>query len=147
MSTNDLLSEENKKRCLEDFKNLMPLRSSKSTKSSAAVLIPIIPSNENVGLLYTKRSPHLRKHAREVCFPGGKVDEGETPTEAAVRESFEELGLHPEQIDVWATMPALSNHTGKMKYNYKNLNFVVEFSFLQTLKSELSLDVDYRFQE
>ena len=139
MSTNDLLSEENKKRCLEDYKNLMPLRSSKSTKSSAAVLIPIIPSNENVGLLYTKRSPHLRKHAREVCFPGGKVDEGETPTEAALRESFEELGLHPEQIDVWATMPALSNHTG-------NLNFIVGF-FLLTLKIGLFLDVDYRFQE
>ena len=61
-----------------------------------------------VGLLYTKRSPLLRAHPRQVCFPGGIIDlPSETPNEAAIRESNEELGINFSQIDIWTCMPAL----------------------------------------
>jgi 8-oxo-dGTP pyrophosphatase MutT (NUDIX family) len=52
-------------------------------------------------------------HAREVSFPGGKCDsKEETDEEAALRETHEELGIHPDDVTVWTKMPAISNHTG-----------------------------------
>ena len=91
----ELLSHDNKVRCIDELANLTSLRSSsKSAKSRAAVLVPLIKlPNGQVGLLYTKRSPYLSSHARQVCFPGGKVDDGETEIQAALRESHEELGI------------------------------------------------------
>ena len=70
----NLLSEKNKERCIEEFDQLMPIRVPKNPKSLASVLIPIIEldNGQGPGLLYTKRSSKLSSHAREVCFPGGK---------------------------------------------------------------------------
>ena len=116
MSSENLLDEENKERCIKELKEIVPLRSNKSAKSSAAVLIPIIQTsvgaNAGARLLYTKRSPHLRSHAREICFPGGKIEQNETPIQAAIRESYEELGINEKQIHIWTTMPPIANHTG-----------------------------------
>ena len=46
-------------------------------------------------MLLTRRSRHLRSHRGEVSFPGGRIDPGETPAGAALREAFEEVGLDP----------------------------------------------------
>ena len=84
----NLLSESNKNRCVKDLTQITPMRLSKSMTSQAAVLIPLIelPSDNKdsggVGLLYTKRSAKLSSHSREVCFPGGKLDNNETPIQA-----------------------------------------------------------------
>ena len=70
----NLLSEKNKERCIEEFGQLMQIRVPRNPKSLASVLIPIIEldNGQGPGLLYTKRSSKLSSHAREVCFPGGK---------------------------------------------------------------------------
>lgn len=44
-------------------------------------------------LLLTRRAAHLRSHAGQWALPGGKMDEGETPEQAALRELQEEVGL------------------------------------------------------
>ena len=40
----------------------------------------------------------MRSHPGQVSFPGGSLDEGETPREAALREAYEEIGLQPAQV-------------------------------------------------
>ena len=113
METDNLLSSENKARCIQELSDLKPLRKPKNPQSYAAVLVPLIQmDNGQTGLLFTKRNATLRRHAREVCYPGGKVDEKEEFMDTAKRETFEEIGIPKNSIDIWGAMPALSDHTG-----------------------------------
>ena len=78
----------------------------------AAVLIPLFESDGEIHVILTQRSSKLRKHAGEVCFPGGKREEGDVDDVAtALREAHEELGIPTECVNVVATMPpVLSKH-------------------------------------
>ena len=108
-----LLSSENKERCIKELSDLKPLRKPNDPKSYAAVLVPLIQLDQGqTGLLFTKRNATLRRHAREVCYPGGKVDDQEEFIDTAKRETFEEIGIAKDSIDIWGAMPALSDHTG-----------------------------------
>lgn len=63
----------------------------------AAVLVAITDRAEP-GLILTLRREHLRTHAGQVAFPGGRIDEGEDAPAAALREAQEELGLDPAMV-------------------------------------------------
>jgi 8-oxo-dGTP pyrophosphatase MutT (NUDIX family) len=65
--------------------------------SQAAVLVAIT-DRPDPGLILTRRREHLRTHAGQVAFPGGRVDEGEDAVSAALREAQEELGLNPALV-------------------------------------------------
>ena len=58
-------------------------------------------------LLLTERAHHMRSHPGQVSFPGGSLDAGETPREAALREAHEEIGLEPAQVEVFGELPEL----------------------------------------
>ncbi len=58
-------------------------------------------------IVLTERSGHLRSHAGQVSFPGGKLDPGETSVQAALRETWEEVGADPSSIDVVGSFPQL----------------------------------------
>ena len=58
-------------------------------------------------LLLTERAHHMRSHPGQVSFPGGSLDEGETPVEAALREAHEEIGLDPAEVEVFGELPEL----------------------------------------
>lgn len=63
----------------------------------SAVLIPILKRTENQ-LILTLRSRHLKNHAGQVSFPGGRIEPGEQPWRAALREAEEEIGLNPREV-------------------------------------------------
>lgn len=65
-----------------------------------AVLIPLIHISGVTYLLFEKRSNELKRQPGEVCFPGGKLEAGESLQECAVRETVEELNILPQQIEV-----------------------------------------------
>lgn len=65
----------------------------------AAVLIGVT-DRRDPGVIFTVRREHMRTHAGQVAFPGGRIDEGENATAAALREAWEELGLDPSAAEV-----------------------------------------------
>lgn len=66
----------------------------------AAVLIALTDRAEP-GVLLTLRQPHLRRHAGQVAFPGGRIDPGDADAiAAALREADEEVGLDPAHVEV-----------------------------------------------
>lgn len=65
------------------------------------MVIPLCTFNGEPSVLFTLRSLTVGKHKGEVCFPGGMVDEADSCIEATcLREMEEEVGLHPEVVDV-----------------------------------------------
>jgi 8-oxo-dGTP pyrophosphatase MutT (NUDIX family) len=65
----------------------------------AAVLVPVVARAEPMVLL-TQRSAHLKDHAGQISFPGGKIDPGDaSPMAAALREADEEIGLAADRIE------------------------------------------------
>ena len=83
----------------------------------AAVLIPLLETPDGVQIVLEQRSPELKHQPRDICLPGGAIEAGETPRQAAVREACEELLLRPEQIQVFGLMDVLHTNT-LMLYPY-----------------------------
>jgi 8-oxo-dGTP pyrophosphatase MutT (NUDIX family) len=72
----------------------------------AAVLIPLIRHDDQVGVLLTQRARHLHDHAGQISFPGGRIEPTDPgPIEAALREAAEETGLGVTQIELLGTLP------------------------------------------
>ena len=78
----------------------------------AAVLVAITDRPEP-GLILTERATTLRKHAGQIAFPGGRVDEGDADEIAgALREAQEEVALPPDQVQVIGTSDRYHTFTG-----------------------------------
>lgn len=67
----------------------------------AAVLVPLFLEGGEYHVLFTKRTEHLNHHRGEISFPGGVCHpEDESPRGSALRETWEEVGIRPEDVDV-----------------------------------------------
>ena len=65
---------------------------------NAGVLAALFEEEGEAREILTRRSAGLRTHRGEVSFPGGRLDEGEDATAAALREAHEEVGLDPSSV-------------------------------------------------
>lgn len=80
-------------------------------RSAAAVLIAVTNRDEP-GVILTVRREHLRTHAGQIAFPGGRIEAGETAVEAALRESHEEILLDPTAVEVVGSLDPYRTVTG-----------------------------------
>jgi len=78
---------------------------------AAAVLIAITDRPEP-GVILTVRREHMRTHAGQIAFPGGRIDPGEDPVAAAIREAHEEVLVPPELVDVIGAIDPYRTVTG-----------------------------------
>ena len=79
----------------------------------AGVLIAVRTGPAGAELILTKRSSRLKHHPGQIAFPGGKVDPGDDgPVGAALRESWEEVGLPQDRVTVLGTLPQHETVTG-----------------------------------
>jgi 8-oxo-dGTP pyrophosphatase MutT (NUDIX family) len=77
------------------------------TLRRSAVLVLFAEGDRGPDVLLQQRSDDLRHHAGQPAFPGGGIDPGEGPVEAALREAVEEVGLDPTGVDVLTLLPQL----------------------------------------
>jgi 8-oxo-dGTP pyrophosphatase MutT (NUDIX family) len=106
----------------------------------AAVLAPIVKRPEGLSVLLTLRASHLRAHSGQVAFPGGQIDAGETPGEAALREAREEIGLEERFIEPLGWLDPFLTGTG---FCIAPLIALVEPSFTLTVNQR---EVDEVFE-
>lgn len=82
------------------FKSYSPYDNILSKNRLAAVLIPIVDFEGEDHILFQTRSLNLKTQPGEVSFPGGKIEKGENPADAAIRETVEELGCKEKDIEL-----------------------------------------------
>ena len=80
---------------LQRFTNTLEQLPPPKGSRASAVLVPIFDGPSGPEVVLTRRSKALTNHKGEVSFPGGRVDEGETFVQAAIREAYEEINLDP----------------------------------------------------
>lgn len=74
----------------------------------SAVLVALSDSRDGPRIILTKRASHMRNHRGEISFPGGRVEEGESVREAAVREAEEEISLPRARVDLVGELDPLT---------------------------------------
>ena len=76
----------------------------------AAVLIPVLAAGDEPRVVFTRRADTLSRHPGEISFPGGLVDPGEEPADAALREAGEELGVAAGDVELVGALDPVHTH-------------------------------------
>jgi 8-oxo-dGTP pyrophosphatase MutT (NUDIX family) len=72
-----------------------------AARRPASVLVPIVQRPQELSVLFTRRTAHLRDHSGQISFPGGRAEPHDASPEAtALREAEEEIGLQPQRVEV-----------------------------------------------
>jgi 8-oxo-dGTP pyrophosphatase MutT (NUDIX family) len=106
----------------------------------AAVLAPIVARPEGATVLLTLRASNMRNHSGQIAFPGGKIDAGETPAAAALREAEEEIGLERRFIEPVGWLDPYLTGTG---YRIMPLVAIVDPAFTLAINAD---EVDEVFE-
>ncbi len=81
--------------------------------TAAAVLVPLIDRAEGMTVLLTQRTAHLANHGGQISFPGGRVERDDADsTDAALRETMEEIGLDRGRISILGRLDDYVTVTG-----------------------------------
>lgn len=96
--------------------NIKPTSATLSLKQHfipSAVLVPLIEENQQIHIVLTQRAWHLNKHAGQMSFPGGKVEQTDSDIyHTALRETHEEIGVSPDNVNVIGKLQTYHTLTG-----------------------------------
>ena len=81
-------------------------------RGTSAVILPLVRRDDSWQILFEKRASSLVWQPGEICFPGGRIEDGESFREAAVRETMEELLIRHDQIEVIADLDPVMGPSG-----------------------------------
>ena len=105
------------------------------------MLIPILTFKKDLEILLTKRSNNLKNHPGQIAFPGGKKDQiDSSPIETALRETQEEVGLNPKNVEIIASLPSHKTASGFVIKPYLGLINQVEVDESFTVPYEYILN-------
>ena len=127
----------------------------------ASVLIPLFFKDGEIHVLLTLRSKSMPSHAGHVAFPGGMSDPGDVDAIAtALREAEEEVGLHPKDVDIVATLSplfvrpnslvtpvvAVINSDLNLKINPREVDMVFDLPLKRFLSVNGRTQKNYKFE-
>lgn len=101
---------------IDMFKNRSPKALGKRREYSVMLLITEIDGEDH--LVLEKRASTLKSQPGDICLPGGSIDPGESPLEASIRETMEELGVDKEEIELIGPMDYFISPYGQTMYPF-----------------------------
>ncbi len=128
-----------------------PVYPAEHMRGTSAVLVPLVRRDGELYLLYEKRASTLDHQPGEICFPGGRMEPGETASRTAVREACEELLIEESQIrilgkmdgvmgptgaPVWPVIAELTDYTGTFSTDEVSETFAVPVTWLREHPAE-----------
>lgn len=121
-----------KKITIEDFERAFENRNPKSLGSYSyySVLVPLVEKEGEIYILYEVRADSLKKQPGEVCFPGGKMEAGESAEECAVRETTEELNIPANSIRVIAQLDYMHTYSNFTMYSFLG---IIDYEFVKNI--------------
>lgn len=81
-----------------------------------SVLVPLVQRQDGLHLLYEVRASDLDRQPGEICFPGGHMEDGESPQQCAVRETEEETGIPAGCIEIVSQLDTIYTHSSFLIY-------------------------------
>ena len=102
-----------------------------------AVLCPVVEKEDGLHLLFEVRSGNVSQ-AGEVCFPGGRMEPGETPEETALRETWEELSIPRDEISLLGRPDFICNQSGFLLHPVIGLVSEAGFQAIRPSEAEVA---------
>ncbi len=119
-------------------------------KNHYAVLITLIRRNGKLHIVYEERSHRLKHQPAEISFPGGRIEEGEKPSYAAMRETSEELLIPINKIKLLGEFDYLINSGVAIIYCFVGKIEEIEFESISPSEDEVheifSVPLEYFFE-
>lgn len=138
---------------INKFKNYIPYINGHQKMKKSAVLIPLVKVGNSYSILFELRSKTMKTQPGEISFPGGKIEEKETPKEACIRETCEELGITQNNIEIISPLDIYVSPSNLIIHPYlgilKDINNIninkdeVDHTFLVPIDYLLDYKADY----
>lgn len=119
----------------DKFKDFKPYINGYENMRRASVLIPIVKIDGIYNILFEVRSKNLRTQPSEISFPGGKIENDESPYETAIRETCEELGTNSSNIEIFSQLDLLVTPMNMIIHPY--LGYIENIDNLNINKDEV----------
>lgn len=94
---------------LEKMRRIIAEGGHSAARGEFAILLPFVMAKGELSLLFETRAMNMRRQPGEVCFPGGRIEAGESPAGCAVRECFEEVGIPQSEILVTGSLGSMKS--------------------------------------